>query len=321
MPVIPVGIVWMYSGSFTVAALAASCVTVLGVTAFIYKVTRSPLILAVIPASYLLAYAVSGSFATALFSLVLFPAAAVMSLSVSGKLPRISLICRTSIALFITALSLIAVYIAVTKSGFSLNALKALADSLYCNLREHFTAEYASVALKYAEQGLSAAELSLTESDASSYALALFCAIPAIFVIAINIISFCSSQLTVSLFASGGLNEYLTPVSLSFSMSWVSAAVFLLSYISMLFSYYGGYDIVALITENIYLMLLPGLAFTGVLALLGRGPGHKKHVFILIAVAILFLSSPNSALAVVAFIGCYTVAKAALIVKISKTRK
>ena len=318
MTVLPALAVWMYTDSVTLAALASAAVTVLGVTAFVYKVTRSPWILAVPPLSYLLAYAASGSLKTALFSLVLFPTAAVMCLCISGKRSRNSLICRASVSLFITLVAIVLIALAVKGGGLSTDAMRSASDSLFSSLKNHFTEQYAALSQQYTSTGISAVDIGLTSSDAATYALTVFFALPAIFITLFNIVSFAASQLTISLFARGGLHEYLTPISLSFSMSWVSAAVFFMSVLTR-YTVYGKYaDTVTLIAENIYLILLPGLAFTGILTLLGRGPGRKKHIFSLIAVAALFLYSPSSALAASAFVGCFTVTSVAIITAISK---
>ena len=63
---IPSAIAWLYTGSFTVSMLFCAFVTAAGVGAFLLKTLRSPFLIALMPASFLLSFAVGGSLLKAL---------------------------------------------------------------------------------------------------------------------------------------------------------------------------------------------------------------------------------------------------------------
>lgn len=86
-------------------------------------------------------------------------------------------------------------------------------------------------------------------------------------------------------------------------MSWVSATVFIIAGIVMLYNSYAGNETVALIAQNIYLILLPGLVLTAVLLLLGKRENGRSHIFLLIGLALIALNSPSAAITIAGIIG------------------
>ena len=301
-------VIWYYTGSIRLATFFCAFATSVGTGAFLLKTTRSPYLISMIPASYLLAYLSGGSALAALISLSVFPVITVLSVFFKGDRGRINVICRVSASILAIGAIAAVAYIITSQRSLTLEAINSTTSGIFDRILEHYTAEYASMADRYSALGIE----SPSAADIRLYTLAVYRLLPSMIVIAANVISFISYQLKVSLLNESGQRKHLTRFSLSFSMSWISALIFIVAYFVTMITSSAGDDKIALVAENIYMILLPGLVFTGILALLGRREGGRKHFFWLTAIIILFFVSPNIALFATAFIGCSVIISAAL---------
>ncbi len=305
---IPMLLIWVYTGgSFVYAALICSPVIVIGVGAFLLRTLRSPFLIGVVPAAYLVALLVGGRPVAALWSLIFFPAAYILASGFSGKTPRVTLLCRTTVALAITGAVAGIVYLIVMKGSFSLDLLKETVDDIFVKLNSYFTNQYALLSEKYAEFGIDASMLSMSADDAELYAVSIFNIIPALAVMILGAVSFIAYQITISFFLRSGQKRYLTPATISFNMSKVSAIVFILAYLVMFICAFTEASNISIITENLYLILMPGLALTGILVAFGKGEDGRRHTFRLVLILVLLLILPSLALAFAAFMGCGSV--------------
>lgn len=307
----PVALVWLYTGgSFIYPALVCSPLIVIGLGAFLLRTTRSPLLIGIVPISYLVALIWSGSPITSLWSLVFFPTAYVLAVGFSGKIGRVALICRTSIALALTGALSGIVYLTVTNGYFSFDLVKATSDGILNSIISYFTEQYAALAAQYAALGIDVSSLAISAADAELYALSLFALVPSIIVFVLNAISFIAYQLNVSFFAKTGQKAYLTPATISFAMSKTSAILFAAAYLITFFCSFSEATTFSIVTENLYMILMPGLVLTGILVAFGKGGDGKRHTLKIVFIAILTFISPGMALALTAFMGCSSVLSA-----------
>ncbi len=310
---IPVSLIWTYAGgSFELAALLCSPITVIGVGAFLIKTTRSPYLIGIVPAAYLMALLIGGRPIAALLSLIFFPIAYLLARGFTKKLGRMAQVCRISVALAVIGAAVLLIWLILKNGYFSPSLISESVDALLQRMIEFFTAQYAETAKLYADRGIDISLLALSPADARLYAVMLFGIVPALAVIVLNAVAFISHQLTVSLLGRSGQHDCLTAEVLSFSMSWISAIVFIIAYFVMLIANLSGNENVTLIAENLYLILLPGLALTGVLIAIGRGSDKRRHTFRIILMLGLMFISPNLALAFTAFSGCTDIFRSAL---------
>lgn len=294
-------LIWSYTGNFYFAVMFCAAVTAIGAGAFLLKLTKLQFLIFLAPLSYLTAWLLGGSLISAALSLAVFPAIAVMAFATDGKLARINVICRVSVTLVLTSGIALLIYVALSAKTFDLAVIKSAADKLFDTILGHYTEEYAKLADRFAEY---AGATLPTAADARIYAAEIFGIIPAIAIITVNVLSFLAYHLEISLLDVSGQKKYLTPRTLSFSMSFISALTFAIAYFVALLATYARDDTVSLIAENIYLILLPGFVFTGILVLLGKRVGGRRHIFWLAAIIILFFVSTGIALGIAAFVGC-----------------
>ena len=304
---VPVGISFIYGGSFALAALICSIIMTVGVGSYLFAKVRSPFIPAVIPAAYLIAFLFGRDPITAFLSLVAFPAAFVLAWAMNKKADRLSAICYTSATLIASGVVALVIWIAVENGGLADNVFVGTADKFFDRLVVYYTEQYAELAARYEEFGLSAVAYGLSPEDAKSYAIAVYGIIPALAVVAVNAVSFIAFQINTSLISIVEKTKMLISKRLEFSMSWISAVVFIVAGIVMLYNSYAGNETVALIAQNIYLILLPGLVLTAVLLLLGKRENGRSHIFLLIGLILIAFNSPSAALTIAGIVGSVTV--------------
>ena len=303
MIAVPVGISLLYGGDFAFAALICSVIVTVGLGSYLFATVKSPFIPAVIPAAYLVAFLFGRDPIVAFLSLIAFPAAFILGLSVKGKAGRLSAICRTSATLIGCGVVAIVIWIAVENGGLANNVFVGAADKFFDRLVVYYTEQYGELAAKYEEMGISAVAYGLSAEDAKEYAVAVYGIIPALAVVAVNVVSFIGFQINTSILSPFEKKRMFLKNKLDFSMSWVSATVFIIAGIVMLYNSYAGNETVALIAQNIYLILLPGLVLTAVLLLLGKRENGRSHIFLLIGLALIALNSPSAAITIAGIIG------------------
>ena len=300
---VPVVISLLYGGGFALAALICSVIMTVGLGSYLFSKVKSPFVPVVIPVAYLIAFLFGGDPIVAFLSLVAFPAAFVLSWAMNKKADRLSAICYTSAALIACGIVALVIWIAVENGGLAGNVFVGAADKFFDRLVVYYTEQYAELAARYEEFGLSAVAYGLSSEDAKEYAVAVYGIIPALAVVAVNAISFIAFQINTSLLSKVEKTKMFLSKRLEFSMSWISAALFIVAGLVMLYTSYSGNETVALIAQNVYLILLPGLVLTAVLLLLGKRENGRSHIFLLIGLALLSFNSPSAGLTIAGIIG------------------
>ena len=303
----PVAISFVYGGNFALGALICSVIMTVGLGSYLFATVKSPFIPSVIPISYLIAFLFGGDPIAAFLSLISFPAAFVLSFTIKKKVERLSAICYTSATLIGSAAVALVIWIAIENGGLANNVFVGAADKFFDRLVVYYTKQYEELAMRYEALGMDAISYGLSSQDAKEYAVAVYGIIPALAVIAVNAVSFIAFQINTSLIGGSNRRRMLLDREMNFSMSWVSAVVFITAGLVMLYNSYAGNETVALIAQNIYLILLPGLVFTAILLLLGKRENGRSHIFLLIGLVLIAFNSPGTALTIAGIIGSIAV--------------
>lgn len=310
---LPCAISFLYISDIRVAAFYCSAIMAIGLGAFAVSFIKHPaVLLCIIPVAYGLSLLVSRNPVQSLLCLIYVPAIAALAHFLKVRRTRIQTICLVSITFALTLLAALLAYIAFTQRSLSPDAIKASADLVYEKVLSHSVTQYAELAAIYEAKGISAAEAGLTVGDARLYAISVFGILPALSIALINIIVFSANRLTLTLFTTSGQIYRIGFKSLLFSMSPISALIYIVAYVVMAISSASGNDMIALTAQNIYIILLPGLVLIGFFSLLGRNRTGKAHMFWIAALALLAISSISLALAVTAFIGSSAIIRASL---------
>ena len=217
--------------------------------------------------AYLAASAILGSFLLALVALAHIPAALVLGYAFAKALNRVSSICRTSVAIILTAVVPAAVYFFL-RYGTDLSVLNSLVQSLKSN-----TTNLLADTLYKLYSGMSELGVSMSMTDAletSTYAVnAVFNLFPALIVLIANIISFWLQSMLSSILIVGETDKEKISKMLVFEMSLISAIVFTISFVAMLILSASGISVWSVTAENIAIILMPGLLFSAFSAFRG----------------------------------------------------
>ena len=304
--IIPSFIIGLYVGKLEIALLLCSLQLAIGVGAFVIRMLgkKAYLFLLLLPLSCLIAFLIKGSLSAALLTVTVFPASYICAHFTKSKKSRLASICAISVSLGICALGFLAAYVLTVYTGTS--PFSDAAQDLFDFLLKYYTDEHLRLAEKYTQAGIDPSLLGLTASDARLYAISVFGIVPALALILLNGISFVSHRVNITLLDNAELIDKSDLINLVFSMSPVSAILYIAAYLVMTFASYSGSasaDITGLIAQNIYLILLPGLTLTGILFLTARIVRRRRNVLWAIAIGLVAFSSVNLALSVTAFLG------------------
>ena len=223
----------------------------------------------------------------ALIACVPFPAALVLALgtrSSAGKengMTRVGVICATSLTLGIS--------IAAIALWFIYRALGTLSPAVLMEQLDNFRAYIVDtlVNVKF-EYGTSVTyPLQGKEAEVQNIVNGMINTLPGTLVVLVNIMATFSQMLALSGLRAYGFGSSLSPRVQRFRISPVSAAVFLLSWIVALIAVgdNNSSTMVGTIAENIFTVLMPGLAVSGIsrfFAYMARRGAHLGCGFFLI---------------------------------------
>lgn len=300
--------VFVYTQNTFWAVCACSVTVAIGLFAYLAVTTRSPVIFLIIPASYALAVLAGGSLLSALTALVPFPAAFVLAYCIGKSRSCSGAVCATASALGCSVLLALAVYVFVSNGRFDLSLLKDAANGLYESLIRQYTEQFEEMLARYAALGYDISKLGISSAEIRETAATVFSVIPAVFALVVSTASYTAHKYSLTLIAASGRSKLVCKNSFRFDMSIVSVAVFFISCLVMtVASYSDGGATVAVIAENVFLTVLPGLALIGLAVLLGRNRKKKKYIIPAVVFGIMMLILPSVALAVMSFIGCSSI--------------
>lgn len=260
-------------GFFGVLLTAASAAA----TAFACGAVGSFLPLAVSAAAYLTALLFFGKPLEAAAALAFLPCAFMMADARKRRRSRSETILALSLVLGAAYIAYIALYIAIKRGGLSVAVIKEEFDLYTAGIGEIFSA------------------LGFSEENKNSLVGMLMAVSPSLAVYQLMFTAYFTTVFYSALCRMFRLEDKLLPVPpWQFSMSWVSACVFMAAYIiSVLFST-GRVSPLSLTAENIIIILTPGFAVVGagraVLRVKERNGNFITAVLAVAAFALLFIN-------------------------------
>ena len=234
-------------------------------------------------------------------ALVPFPAMLALALGTRSSaakedgMTRVGVICATSLALGVTLLAAIALLVFHQLGTLSLDALAAEVEAL----REALINDITSAKIPEGMDPEMVAELEklLTYSSARNMVNSVFNLLPALFVVAVNIISAVAQMILHSTLRVFGFEESLTDRVRAFRMSLISCLVFLAAYFVFFTESEDASTLAGTVAQNIYMILMPGLALAGMIRITGaltrKGPrGLGCLFYIILIIPCLFIFAP-----------------------------
>lgn len=269
------------------------------------KLSGKFFVLSVAPVSYLLCAALLGNFIVALIALIHLPAALVLSYCFSKKIDRISTICRTSCAILLSFGTLFATAFILTY-GADLEALRTLIESVRTSVTDLLANTLYTVYSQIPEMSMSmtdALEFSTTAVNT------VFNLLPAIVIITSNIAAFFLQSTMTTILIQGETDKEKIRHMVAFDMSLISAIVFLAAFlVTAILS--GEMSVWSVTAENIAMILIPGLAFTALIALrqliFSKKPSCFGAITYLLSIIVLFYI-PAVMLSLYAFAGAVVI--------------
>lgn len=304
--------VYVYTQNAFFAVCVCTVTVAVGLFSYLAVTTRSPVVLLILPASYAFAVLAGGSLLSALVALVPFPAAFVLTALIGRRERCAGSVFSTAATLGATVLVTLAVYIFVSNGKADLSLLKDAADDLYNEMLRRYTERFEELVGRYAALGYDVSKLGISLSEIRQTAATVFGILPAVFALAVNAVSYAAHKYSLSLISASGHSKLVCGKTVSFDMSAVSVVVFFISYLVLLVAPYAGGETVALIAENVFLIVLPWLALVGFAVLLGRNRKKKKYIVVTVVLVLMTFTLPSISLAVAAFIGSSSILKTAL---------
>ncbi|MBQ8357561.1 MAG: DUF2232 domain-containing protein [Clostridia bacterium] len=205
-----------------------------------------------------------------------------------------------SIAVILAAVLLVAGVITLgATGGFASDALSGMAEEIRGTVASFYTEARAL----YAEAGM---DLMLTDVDITNTAALFVNLLPGLFFCVCGITAFLTWRTLLLLLLSFRSVPRLPTRLASFTMSVLSAILFLGFYIVSIFANSGEATLFGTVCQNVALVLEPGLALIGFSTLFARGRS-RSCLSLILAFVLLFVlwSNPTTGLALAAFLGAF----------------
>ena len=299
--------------SVVVYYLTASMALTAGLLSLLFVVAEGGVLLAVLPTkqmawipmipllAYAAALAVSRDPFMAAAALIPFPPMVVLALGTRNSaekengLTRVGVICATSLTLGLSILAVAALLLYRALGSLSADVLLAWIEALRAAFIENILS--AEIPEGLDPELVAQLEQLLTYSGAENMVNSAFNLLPAIFVVAVNVIAAVAQSIQFSTLRTFGFGDSLTDRVRIYRMSLISCLVFLAAYLIAFFENGDSSTLTGTVAQNVYIILLPGLALAGMIritaALTRKGPrGMGCLFFLIILIPCLFIVSP-----------------------------
>ena len=290
-------------------ALILSCTVGCGALAWLISKTESPF-LAIIPAAaYAIATVMTKNWFASLLTLIFVLPAILLAQSYEKVRPRVSTVARVSVGFLIFIVLTVFLSVLYFTGEFRIEIVTETLDSVKATLVKVMSS-FEMVMVNGETQTL------MSETDAYNYVSLIISLIPSLTVISCFTAAYFAQKVQLSVFAHTGEEDEFSEQRLAVTMSPASAIVFLLSFtVYFIASSFGSADALSTVTANLYIILLPGLAYVGIKAFLTRKPSAERpgcssvatSVIIAVLFFLLLTLSTVTALVIAAVYGsCYT---------------
>ena len=215
-------------------------------------------------------------------------------------LTRVGVICATSLALGLSigVMTLVGVYrrLGTLEPAVLLEALEGFRTAL---IDEIASTEIPTEGFN--EEAIEEFKNMLSYANVTNVVNSVFNLLPALAIVVVNLLSATVQLIQHGTLRAFGCGDSITDRVRAFRMSLISCVVFLVAYlIAFLESFMEGSvasSLTGTVAQNVYVILLPGLAFAGMLRLIGRlvrkgAQGMGCLFFFVILIPCLFLFAP-----------------------------
>ena len=251
--------------------------------------------------AYALTLAVSRDPIGSLAVLIPFPPMVVLALGTRDSaakengLTRVGVICATSLALGLSLGAMILLSVYRHLGTLDPTVLAEALEAFRLNLIDQIVStEIPTEGLN--QEALEEFESLLSYSSVSNMVNGIFNTLPAIAVVTVNLIAAAVQMIQHAALRTFGFEESVTPRVKAYHMSLISCIVFTLAYLVSLLEGTETSTLTGTVAQNVYIILLPGLAMAGMLritkGLVRKGPrgmGCLFFVIILIPCLLLFV--------------------------------
>ena len=286
-------------GSFAVAALALAIVSGTAILARLLDVMKLPLAVAVPMLVSVAAAIITKQLIPSLLPLSFTLPAISLSYTFKKSERRVTAICMTSAALLFTAAVMVLAGLMVSKNGFQLSGFRDFTESLKSSLAEHF---YAGEIMTPKGESVKI----FTERDAKNIASTLVSLIPALIIISANAVAFFSQRLLYNMVLRAGEEKRFTGEMVALILSPMAGATFILSFfISTLTALSSDNALLTTVFDNIFIILLPGLAASGIMFKVAKIAHTRRGGWIVVPFALLAFVNISAAILLAAGMGAY----------------
>jgi hypothetical protein len=283
-----------FSGSLILTAVLCALLFAIGEGSFLLAVLpRKQLVL--FPLTAILAYAATlaysrdplGAAVAVLIPLLPMPVLALCTRNSAARedgLTRVGVICAGALALGVSmgAMTLLSLY-RITGS-LDPEALLGFLEELRAALIHEITSAELPEGLS-PEMAEKMKEMQ-SHANAENAVNSAFNLLPALFVVAVNLITAAAQSIQHAALRTFGFGDSLTDRVREFAMSLISCVVFLAAYLVAFFEGTEASTLAGTVAQNIYIILMPGLALAGMLritrGLVRKGPRGVGCLFYLV---------------------------------------
>ncbi len=251
--------------------------------------------------AYALTLAVSRDPIGSLAVLIPFPPMVVLALGTRDSaakengLTRVGVICATSLALGLSLGAMILLSVYRHLGTLDPTVLAEALEAFRLNLIDQIVStEIPTEGLN--QEALEEFESLFSYSSVSNMVNGIFNTLPAMAVVTVNLIAAAVQMIQHAALRTFGFEESVTPRVKAYHMSLISCIVFTLAYLVSLLEGTETSTLAGTVAQNVYIILLPGLAMAGMLritkGLVRKGPrgmGCLFFVIILIPCLLLFV--------------------------------
>ena len=298
--------------SFSVGALVLAIVVGTASGTMLLTSTRKPWQTAALPAiAWMVAYAITKTPTVASLALLLLPAVLLLTYATVTDQRRCTAICYAIIGYLIPIL--IIFYLCVSKAygAFDRNILHTFFEDsrTWC---VDLLMQAKDVAIRTVESQMNAesTELinqinqTLTRENLVTMVAMIYNVLPAIIVAGCGVLAFEAQSMLCGMYYTNGMKEVLTPNATAFTMSVISAALYVFSFVVLMFA--SDNSMFFAVVRNCYIILTPGLFLVGwasTRAQFRASRGGSRIITIVLAIFVLTFSGFGALISLLAFVG------------------
>lgn len=311
--------------SFAIGALVLSIVAATGSGALLLTSTRSPWRTVIMPMiAYVIAFVITRDAYLSCLTLIALPGAILLAIATVTGQRRTGAICYALGGFLISVVALLAVYFITTYGSIDRDVIVTHFETQREWLVDVLLSVRDQMIDAMNEQGLGGGEtVELLESYMNRDLLVnliamIYNVLPALVIVVCSIMAFEAQSFLCAAYCTLGMKKMLTPIAVSFTMSLVSAILYLITFLITVFVPANG--LFMAVMQNFYLILTPGFFLVGYAAVMFRFRTSKgaSRFFLLFLLFAILCCSPAAIFGVLAFFGADTVVFSAISIRMLK---